>query len=75
VEEKRREITWRLLRNRGQVMGMSRQRGQVADTGRVIGHQCPWEGGIEWRLEFQQRLGLHYKAKEVKVWIRGSVCE
>lgn len=56
-------------------MGMSRQRGQVADTGRVIGHQCPWEGGIEWRLEFQQRLGLHYKAKEVKVWIRGSVCE
>lgn len=54
------------------VMGMSRQRGQVADTGRVIGHQCPWEGGIERRLEFQERLGLHYKAKEVKVWIQVS---
>lgn len=41
----------------------------------MIGHQCPWEGGIEWRLEFQERLGLYYKAKEVKVWIRLSVCE
>ena len=57
------------------VMGMSRQRGQVADTGRLIGHQCPWEGGIERRLEFQERLGLHYKAKEVKVRIQVSVFE
>lgn len=57
------------------MMGMSRQRGEVEDTGRVTRHQCPWEGG----MSGDQNLGgdwvLDCKGKEAKVWTQVSVCD